>query len=219
MKIGISINDVLRAYTEQISYVYGKYMLYGLEEGVDSKDTEKLKEIQDLRDRYDVTKNYLTDFDLVEYFDFEDVSKLNDFLYREASLEIFGHADELHNNLMSRLNAFAMDIEDDEEHELELVSRDVYKSIPATHFFLSKTACMVKNMRFVNEPEDKWDGLDVLVTANPKALKSKPDGKIAIKIKTTYNEDVDADYSFDTLIDMINGWEELEDKMNSINAE
>jgi hypothetical protein len=205
MKIGITLNDVVRAFSEQMTYVHGKYMLYGLEDKIENKDNlseeereEALDKVQELRDSYDVTKNPLKEFNLDEYFDFEDRKALNEFLYREAALEVFGHADEMHTNIVSILNAFAMDIEDEEEHELEIVSRDVYKSIPATLFFLSKTGCKVKNLRFVNEPEDKWAGVDILITANPIALKNKPDGKISVKIKTSYNEDVDSDYEFDT---------------------
>ncbi|MHA1988369.1 MAG: hypothetical protein ACW98D_17175 [Promethearchaeota archaeon] len=225
MRIGITLNDVVRAYTEQLSYVHSKYKLFGLEEKIEDKDKlseeeleTELEKIQGIRDSYDVTINPLKDFELDTYFDFESRSDLNEFQYREASLEIFGHADELHKNLVSRLNEFAMDIEDEEEHELQLISRDVYNAIPATCFFLSKTACKLKNIRFVNEPEEKWDGIDVLITANPIALKNKPDGKISIKIKTSYNGDIDSDYEFDTIIDFIKDETKRDEILNSIKA-
>jgi hypothetical protein len=107
-----------------------------------------------------------------------------------------------------------MDIEDDGEHELEIVSRDVYNSIPATFFFLSKTGCRIKKLRFVNEPEEKWDGVDVLITANPIALENKPQGKISIKINTSYNKNVNADYSFDTLIHLLRDEDKLHEILN-----
>jgi hypothetical protein len=34
----------------------------------------------------------------------------------------------------------------------------------------------------------KWDGIDVLITANPKALESKPEGKISIKVNASYKK-------------------------------
>ena len=104
---------------------------------------------------------------------------------------------------MNRFNTFLMDIKDDEEHEIELVSREIDKSIPSTYFFLSKTSCRADKIRFVQNYAQKWDGLDVLITANPQALEAKPSGKISVKVKTQYNKDVAADYEIDSILDFI----------------
>ena len=40
-------------------------------------------------------------------------------------------------------------MKDDEEHEVELVSREAASSIPSTFFFLSKTLCKADKIRFV----------------------------------------------------------------------
>jgi hypothetical protein len=64
MKIGISINEVLRDYIGQITYTYDKYI-------ADSNIKEG-----------DVTN-------FIRIFKFENIDKLNMFLYTEASLEIF----------------------------------------------------------------------------------------------------------------------------------
>jgi hypothetical protein len=67
-------------------------------------------------------------------------------------------------------------------------------------FFLSKTGCKIENIRFVTDYAKKWDGIDVLITANPKALESKPEGKISIKVNASYNKkNVSADYEIDSL--------------------
>jgi len=87
-----------------------------------------------------------------------------------------------------------MEMKDDGEHEVELISREANKAIPSTYFFLSKTGCRADNVRFVTAYEDKWDGVDVLITANPQTLESKPSGKISVKVKASYNQDVPADY-------------------------
>ena len=89
------------------------------------------------------------------------------------------------------------------EHEIELVSREVNKAIPSTLFFLSKTGCRATNIRFVKNYENEWDGVEVLITANPKALESKPSGKISVKVKTNYNTDVKADYEIDSILDFM----------------
>jgi hypothetical protein len=96
-----------------------------------------------------------------------------------------------------------MDIQDDGEHEIELVSKEANKSIPATFFFLSKTGCRIENIRFVKNATKEWDGLDVLITANPDALMNKPSGKISIKINASYNKDVKADLEIDSILDFI----------------
>jgi hypothetical protein len=72
------------------------------------------------------------------------------------------------------------------------------KSNPSTFFFLSKTGCKIENIRFVTDYAKKWDGIDVLITANPKALESKPEGKISIKVNASYNKNV-SDYEIDSL--------------------
>jgi hypothetical protein len=42
----------------------------------------------------------------------------------------------------------------------------------------------------VKKSEKEWDGLDILITADPEALKNKPEWKISVKIKTPYNKDL-----------------------------
>jgi hypothetical protein len=96
-----------------------------------------------------------------------------------------------------------MDINDDGEHQIELVSKEVGKSIPATFFFLSKTGCKIENIRFVKKSENEWDGVDILITANPDALKNKPQGKVSVKIKSPYNNTVGSDYELDSILDFI----------------
>lgn len=180
MKIGITLNEVLRDYIGQLAYTYDKYV-----------------------GENDVTEEDITNFNLIEFFKFDDINKFNTFLYLEAPLEIFGHADQMSDGLMNRFNAFLMDIKDDGEHEIEIVSREIDKSIPSTYFFLSKTSCRIDKVRFVQDYASKWDGLDVLITANPQALEAKPSGKISVKVNTTYNKNVSADFEIDSILDFI----------------
>lgn len=180
MKIGISINEVLRGFTEQLIYTYTKYVA----------DT-------------DVKPDDITSLNLLDFFNFKNVDELNTFLYVEASLEIFGHADQLHDGIFNQLNYFIMDTKDEGVHQLELVSREVNKSIPSTFFFLSKVGCRAENVRFIQNAKNEWDGLDLLITANPIALENKPEGKISVKVKASYNKDVKADFEIDSLVDFI----------------
>jgi len=180
MKIGISINEVLRDFIGQLTYTYNKYI----------KET-------------DIKENDVTNFNLIEFFKFDTIDDLNKFIYLEAPLEIFGHADQLSDGIMNHFNHFLMDIEDDGEHEIELVSKEANKRIPSTFFFLSKTGCRANKIRFVKDSKKEWDGVDMLITANPDALKNKPSGKISVKIKSSYNKDVSADFELNSILDFI----------------
>jgi len=179
-RIGITINEVLRDFLGQLEYTYEKYI------GPIELDEDSVKSL-----------------DLLDYFEFEDKHQLNKFLYQEASLEIFGHADQIEDNIMNDFNQFIMDIEDDEEHELELISKEFDKSIPATYFFLSKLACKIKKVRFVKDYEEFWDGVDVLVTANPTALDLKPENKTSVKIESSYNKNSESDFTFESFRAML----------------
>lgn len=179
-RIGISINEVLRDFLSQLTYTYDKYM-----------GASNIKE------------GDIKSFNLLEYFQFKDIDELNKFIYLEAPLEIFGHADQMSDGIMIHFNNFLADIKDDEEHQIELVSKEADKSIPSTFFFLSKTGCKADKIRFVNSSIKEWDGVDILITANPDALKNKPSGKISVKIKASYNEDVKADFELDSILDFI----------------
>jgi len=191
MKIAISINEVLRGFIEQLVYTYDKYV----------EPTE-------------LTVGDVTNFNLIEFFKFDDINRLNSFIYLEAPLEIFGHADQMSDGLMNQFNHFIMDMKDDEEHEVELVSREIDKSIPSTYFFLSKTSCRIDKLRFVKHNEEEWGDADVLITANPIALANKPSGKISVKVKASYNADSVADYEIDSILDFIKD-EELRNRILS----
>ncbi len=180
MKIGISINEVLRDFIGQFIYTYKKYI-----------------------GETDIKQDQITSLNLLEFFNFTNIEELNKFMYLEAPLEIFGHADQLSDGLMNHFNTFLMDIKDDELHEIELVSKEASKSIPSTFFFLSKTGCRIENIRFVQDSTKEWDGVDLLITANPDALRNKPNGKISVKINTSYNTDIKADLELDSIMDFM----------------
>lgn len=179
-RIGISINEVLRDFLGQMIYTYNKYI-----------SETKIKETE------------ITSFNLLEFFKFDSHHDLNKFLYVEASLEIFGHADQVSDGLINHFNHFLMDIKDDGDHEIELVSKEANKSIPATFFFLSKTGCKIEKIRFIQDSAMEWDGVDILITANPDAIRNKPHNKISVKVNTSYNKDVTADYQIDSILDFI----------------
>ena len=48
-----------------------------------------------------------------------------------------------------------------------------------------------------------WDKCDVLITAEPKLLENKPEGKIAIKIEMPYNKECQSDYTYSKLSEFL----------------
>ncbi len=181
MKIGITIDGVVRDFITKFESVYDKYHPVELEEGEEPFERD------------------IKDLDLLKWFKFTGGTKeLNQFLYVDASLEIFGHAGETKLNSVEHLNQLHNIIED-MGHTPIIISKELNNSKPATLFFLSKLSSKVNSIIFVKDYIKKWDFVDVLVTANPTSLDTKPKDKVSIKVINHYNKDCDSDY---TVIDI-----------------
>jgi len=178
MKIGITIDGVIRDFITKFELVYDKY--FPVEEE-------------------DIPKRYIDSLDLLEYFTFSGgTSELNKFMYVDAALEIFGHANEKKLNSVEHLNQLHNLLED-MGHTPIVISKELNNSKPATLFFLSKLSAKINNIIFIREYDKKWDHVDILITANPITLKTKPVGKVSIKVINKYNKNINADY---TIVDL-----------------
>jgi hypothetical protein len=188
IRIGITLDDVIRAKTAQIGKIYKKYINPELK-------TDEL----DLS-----TNNYQ------KIFGFETKSEYNKFLYEDYPFEIFGEAGVTSPSLDKKLNLWHLALnnheEIDDELELVLINPMEYNaSIGCTHFFLSKIATRVRETYFPSNMQNIWDRCDILITAEPRLISKVPDNKICVKITTDYNRDVEHDetLTFDNLIDFI----------------
>ncbi len=183
MKISIDLNDVLRGYTAQFASYYKK--------GIDRKF--------DI-DYVDVWTN-----DLIQIFPFKSRQDYLSFLYDDYCFEIFGAAEKTHKNIGSTFSDWCIDLENlDNVPELTLVSVGEYnKSIGSTYFFLSKLAVQVPTVKLYLKDNNIWDECDVLITANPELLQLKPEGKVSVKIKTSYNEEDASDFTYDGFITLL----------------
>ena len=54
-----------------------------------------------------------------------------------------------------------------------------------------------------------WDEIDILLTANPELLLNKPNNKIVIKYKSSYNEEINSEFEIEHI-------KELKNKINQI---
>tara|TARA_Y100000310_G_C20668349_1_gene808872 strand:+ start:553 stop:1167 length:615 start_codon:yes stop_codon:yes gene_type:complete len=190
MKIGISINGVIRDFIGKFELVYDKY--FPGEEGEEK-----------------VIRN-INSLNLLEHFEFSGgTTDLNKFMYVESALEIFGHAPEIKLNAVEHLNQLHNLIED-MGHTPIIISKELNNSKPSTLFFLSKLSAKINNIIFIRDYEKKWDHVDVLITANPSVLNSKPGGKVSIKVINEYNKDIESDYTIVDLKELLDDKKTLE---------
>jgi hypothetical protein len=195
MRIGIELNGVLRDTLKKIQQEYEKWYI----ENPFKEETEF---------EYKVNSD-LTTLNISEHLAFKDEDDVYNFLYKEHTMEIFGHAGSVETSSMMDFNDFYLNMRD--EHDILVVSDEMGKSKPASLFFISKFGCLVETVKFYSEStiNSLWDSVDILLTANPQLLLNHPDGKVVVKYNTTYNSDIKTKYSISKL-------KELEEKIKEI---
>ena len=201
MKIGIEINGVLRDTLTKIQQEYEKWYL-----------NENWKELKLIEDDPEIERKVISDvtsLELTNHLAFKNQDEVYDFLYKEHTMEIFGHASSVEYNGMTDLNDFYVEMR--EHHDILIVSDEMGKSKPASLFFLAKFGCLVEQVKFYSEStiNSLWDSIDILLTANSNLLLNHPEGKIVIKYNTTYNSDIKTEYSISTLKELKTKIEEI----------
>lgn len=182
MRIGIELNGVLRDTLKKIQQEYEKWYL----ENPFKEDEEKSK--------YEVISELIS-LDIMKHLKFQDEDELYNFLYKEHTMEIFGHAGSVETSSMMDFNNFYLDFR--EKHDIIIVSDEIGKSKPASLFFISKFGCLVESVKFYSEStiNSLWDSIDVLLTANPNLLLNHPKDKLVIKYETLYNKDIETEHT------------------------
>jgi len=195
MRIGIEINGVLRDTLKKIQQEYEKWYI----DNPFKEETEfEYKVISEL-----------TTLDIMSHLSFKDKDELYDFLYKEHTMEIFGHSGSVEMTSMNDLNDFYLDVRD--SHNILILSDEMGKSKPASLFFLSKFGCLIEEIKFYSEItiNSMWDSIDILLTANPNLLLNIPQDKLVIKYETSYNSDVNSQYSIKNLKELKNKIQEI----------
>jgi len=187
MRIGVELNGVLRDTLKKIQQEYEKWYLNNPFKEETGEDFE-----------YEVISD-LTSLDITKHLKFKNEDELYDFLYKEHTMEIFGHAGSVEPSGLLELNEFYLDMR--ELHDIIVVSDEIGKSKPASLFFISKFGCLVESVKFYSEStiNSLWDSVDILLTANPKLLLNHPKNKIVIKFNTLYNQNVESDFHISSL--------------------
>lgn len=195
MRIGIEINGVLRDTLKKIQQEYEKWYIDNPFKEEDEFEYEVLSDV--------------TSLDIGKHLKFKDDNELYDFLYKEHTMEIFGHAGSVEPSGLLDLNDFYLDMRDN--HDIIVVSDEIGKSKPASLFFISKFGCLVESVKFYSETtiNSLWDSIDVLLTANPKLLLNHPKNKILIKFNTGYNSEVESEFNISSLKELKSKLEEI----------
>jgi hypothetical protein len=198
MKIGITIDGVLRDFLGQVESVHQKYfpsdneeekikvLDYDLEKWVTFPDEEVLQGELLFNPEFN-EETFLESEENTDLVKSTNKVTLEEFLHERCTLELFGYAEESVSSAMETLNQLILD---NPKHEFYLLTREGGLAIPSTHFFLAKTKSICPNVKFITEYDKFWEDMDVIVSDNPKVLSLKPNNKLSVIIDKDYNKEI-----------------------------
>lgn len=186
MKIAFDLNDVVRDFSDNLIKTY----------------------LTEYNREFDTSDFEIWTNDYQALLPFPNERAYHIFMYRDFVYELYGKCGTCYKNLSTDMNGWItnlQNIEDDETIEVMFVSPMEYgHSVNYTYFFISKLGCDVREVYLPKDSMTIWDKCDVLVTANPKLIEGKPEGKKVIKINREYNKECVSEYSYNSLKDFFN---------------
>lgn len=210
--IGIDLNEVVRAHWYNFEEFYKKYMKEHDEEAVitkpfDSYDYLKHFSFPEKKETVKYLKKDIPDIPAVDYIvDKDGVSKadpllfdsveeiltpqkrLEKFLFEDYLWELFGNCGKIYDGVIRDIHKLYDKHRND--FDFVIVSIEQHRSIMPTLFFISKVGFQLPHYFFGGKPETIWNKVDILITANPALLKTKPRGKHVIQVVREFNKDV-----------------------------
>lgn len=210
--LGIGIDGVLRDMHSRFDGVYRKVFIKN-DALVNMNDNfEYVPETEQGEEDYKAIQRLVAEkitlpvdtFDLLNHYHFETREKFDEFL-EEYSFEIFGMSTAFPRSMdsVNRIQVFG---EQTGLFDTILLSKDKKSSRISTFHFLAKSGCKAGCVRFVDEHVNKWEHCDSLIDDCPYVFESKPEGNTSIKINRDYNVYSDADYSFNSLTEVNEGF-------------
>jgi hypothetical protein len=207
--VGIDINEVLRAqwlqfdryYVQEFGeegapeepYVFDYFKNYKWEDTIEK--TKVLREPGDMPENinpldYQIDENGEAPADAF-LFNSEEKSytakeNYNRFMFEDFAFELHATAPQMYRGMDLHVQQFKRKYS--ENVKFVIVSNENWFTIPSTLSFLSTMLCRFENIKFVDKSEEKWEGIDILITADPEILNSEiPEGKEIIKILRPFN--------------------------------
>lgn len=195
--VAIDINEVIRDFRDSFSKQYEKEFGAEMAEKIDNSE-------------FDLDKAY----PFYEEDGRLDPNRRHKFQYEDNAFEIYARADATDMFITPYITNWVynelFDYEPEENPDILIVSPlEGNLSIPSTLSFLARIGMKCRNLYFPTDSLTIWDRCDILITANPKLIKNKPEGKEVIKINASYNTDVEAEYAFDSLKDLIDDYRHI----------
>jgi hypothetical protein len=195
MIIGITINNIVRDHISQLKKAYTILTEEEAIEPINPFDLESSfpnKTSTELIQEFTVTDSEVGEMPLNEV---NDEFNVYEFMYHEASFEIFGRAEESIDGIVRKLKEYEKKF----KVKIVLINKESPRSKCATLFFLSKNGFDFDQILFPKDYKNFWNGVDVLITDNPKVLSKKPKNKQSVKVKNDFNIDIKSDF---TIIDL-----------------
>lgn len=189
MTLAIDINDVIRDNMYQFRSVYQRYVDGG----------------------FDIDLNDIDTYNMMDHYPFESESELNQFKYIDYAFELYGRAETCDKMLSYTLNDYLeKTLRDlDEIPDIILFSPfEIGLTIQSTFSFLAARTIRAREVYFPIDSATIYDRADVVITAQPSLIENCPEGKCVIKINKPYNKEIEAKYSFNSLMDIINDKDE-----------
>lgn len=189
MVVGITINNILR---DHVTKLKDLYEFEFEKEAIEPINPFELsKSFPDIEGNVDEPE--FKDDQEVEFTENKKDSSFNldRFMYEDACFEVFGRTDETIPGIIKEISDFS----NKNRINIKLLNNESQRSKSATLFFLSKNYYNLEQIVFPKKWKDFWTHCDVLVTDNPKLLKTKPKGKISIKYQNEFNIDIKSDYT------------------------
>jgi hypothetical protein len=139
--------------------------------------------------------------DLMNHIPFKCPDDMEDFIFSEFPLEIFGYSKESESGSIQMFNYWYQNLP--ENIDVILTSNEIGRTKPSTLFFLSKTGFEGNNIKFIGDNIDIWSLCDILVTSS-EVKTVKPKNKKLIIIEREHNKQLNGDMKYNNLFDFYN---------------
>ena len=262
MRIGITLNEVVRSHYNTVEDAYEMYVreinqtvskeFYDELSGADQEELSKRKKeiinidavneetLVSLEEKaeieltplkvYDLTNNDLNEVNLQstelnlsverdiisieesndpmglsKIHKFSDVEDFENFLYHEQSFEIFSRTPLTYPQVMLDLDLLYNFLSRN-NNTITIVSQERENSKSATLLFLAQNQFKGNNIKFLYDYSKIWELYDLIITADPYIIKTKPDNKVCLKVITEQNKDIEGTkiFSFESLKEIYN---------------
>jgi len=136
---------------------------------------------------------------------FSDVEDFENFLYHEQSFEIFSRTPLTYPQVMLDLDLLYNFLSRN-NNTITIVSQERENSKSATLLFLAQNQFKGNNIKFLYDYSKIWELYDLIITADPYIIKTKPDNKVCLKVITEQNKDIEGTkiFSFESLKEIYN---------------